>query len=82
MQKRKATVTNWLDGRGYGFATDCENGEKIFLHRANVRSTPNEYIFLTVGEVISYLPAFNEKGMFAIAIEKVLKNEHFNSLPA
>ena len=50
---KKQGIVKWFNGkRGYGFVTDPESNEDIFIHRCNIQSSMDCWKTLTQGEYV------------------------------
>lgn len=59
----RTACVKWFNPKsGYGFITDCENGEDIFVHHSELQAGENVYRSLTTGEYIEYLLSVDQHG--------------------
>ena len=52
---KKQGIVKWFNGkRGYGFVTDLESNEDIFVHHSNIQSSMDCWKTLTQGEYVEF----------------------------
>lgn len=63
MTTRNIARVKWFNPRsGYGFLTDCDNAEDIFVHHSEITTSGNVYKTLTQGEYVEYNTTTDESG--------------------
>jgi len=63
MTIRNIARVKWFNPRsGYGFLTDCDNAEDIFVHHSEITTSGNVYKTLTQGEYVEYNTTTDDKG--------------------
>jgi cold shock CspA family protein len=62
---RKGTVNHFNESKGYGFITDSENGQSIFVHVSNLEEPLNE------GDKVTFETERGPKGPVAVRVRKV-----------
>ena len=63
MTTRNIARVKWFNPRaGYGFLTDCDNAEDIFVHHYEITTSGNVYKTLTQGEYVEYNTTTDDKG--------------------
>lgn len=60
--REQATVTAWLDGRGFGFLRVADMTRGLFIGSAALRKAPGERVSLQPGDVIEFTRATDASG--------------------
>ena len=63
MTDRNVARVKWFNPKaGYGFLTDCDNAEDVFVHHSEITTAGNVYKTLTQGEYVEYNTTTDDKG--------------------
>ena len=63
MTTRRTARVKWFNPRaGYGFLTDVETSEDVFVHHSKIVTSENVYKTLTQGEYVEYETTKDDKG--------------------
>ena len=63
MTDTKTACVKWFNPKsGYGFITDIETNDDIFVHHSELQTSENVYRSLTTGEYIEYVVKVDESG--------------------
>lgn len=70
MSDREVGTVKWFNNaRGYGFITQEENGDDIFVHYRNIRG--EGYRSLAEGQMVEFELQHTDKGLHADDVSKV-----------
>ena len=68
MGERHTGVVKWFNSKtGYGFITNCDTTEDVFVHHSQITTSGNVYKTLTDGEYVEYVPTVDDKNSKTLA---------------
>ena len=63
MSTRKIACVKWFNPKsGYGFVTDIDSNEDIFVHHSELKTGENIYRSLTTGEYVEFVLKTDDSG--------------------
>lgn len=63
MSTRKIALVKWFNPKsGYGFVTDIDTNEDVFVHHSELKTSDNIYRSLTTGEYVEFTLKTEESG--------------------
>ena len=73
--ERKLARVKWFNPRaGYGFLTDLDSADDVFVHHSEINTSGNVYKTLTQGEYVEYVTTTDDKGkVLAVNVTGVKK---------
>ena len=63
MSTRKIACVKWFNPKsGYGFVTDIDSNDDIFVHHSELKTSENIYRSLTTGEYVEFVLKVDDSG--------------------